>query len=808
MRKRVPATCLTILTLLLLVQTAQAQQASKFRVDGERMKGYIEYLSTDEMEGRQTMTEGYRISADWVASKFKEWGLEPAGENGTYFQKVPISRGLTWNTGVPELSINGKAYSLQERDFTINSISSPGTRISADVVFVGYGISAPDKGLDEYAGINVRGKVVLALRGSPANAPQPRRGGSMAPAPSEEPAPEEEWTEESTDNAKIEMAYSKGAAAILLYDPDEAAQTSTARMGMGRRGGESAFEAERNFLAFIITGRIFNDIMRESSQESNGGITRRLNNMRLAIKYLKPCSIGTGATARLKGYDKTEIYSEELGNNFGRNVIGKIVGTDRRLRTQYVIMGGHLDHLGIRNGLVYNGADDNASGTAVVMEVARVLKEGNFRPRRTIIFCGWCGEEMGLIGSRYYTENPCDGVTMDNVVTYFNMDMVGLGNAIGAPGALNFPTIWEVIKRDQDEDVIAAVRPRTGGPGGSDHSGFIEKGIEAMALMTSGGVGHPDYHQPEDDTEKIDPEILRKTGQFVIQGTMNLANERSVNLLIENRQDIYNAVMLRITSFNPGAEGSAYRYVEVNARNKDDLIKVVLDSALAIATRPTEQTSSAAAMQAMMRAGVTPPARSRKSFNRGLRDLQVFQGDSALLVTSAEILGFGRVDVESDDGTWFRGGRLTGSGRQVLKVMEENNITIHLVSPSESLINDMLSAATKPFLITGNYTVNAAMADAINEKNILLGVTMNPADVKTCISDLEKMKALLGDTNNLFLCVTTNEGMDEAQKALYMGLREKGWTHLDIAGDRREGGGITGGNLSSLTRGAMRFARR
>ena len=204
--------------------------------------------------------------------------------------------------------------------------------------------------------------------------------------------------------------------------------------------------------------------MKPDRQETLNGFNRRLTALRQAIKRKEVASMDTGTRVRLKGYDAIEEYNAELGNNFGRNVIAKIVGADPDLKDQYVIMGGHLDHLGVRNGVVYNGADDNASGSAVAMEVGRVLSEANFKPKRTIIFCCWCGEEMGLIGSTYYTNNPCDGVTMDQVVTYFNMDMVGLGDRIGAPGALNFPFIYDVIKRDQIADVIGAVDARTGGP--------------------------------------------------------------------------------------------------------------------------------------------------------------------------------------------------------------------------------------------------------------------------------------------------------------------------------------------------------
>ena len=140
----------------------------------------------------------------------------------------------------------------------------------------------------------------------------------------------------------------------------------------------------------------------------------------------------------------------------------------------------------------------------------------------------------------------------------------------------------------------------TGGPGGSDHSAFIRLGIEALALMTSGGVGHPYYHRPEDDTEKIDAEILRKTGQFVLQGTINLAEERDVELLIEDRQNIYNAMQFNITSFNPG-QGNQEQ-VEINARTKADLVSLVLEV-------PAPATTAAHAWMRANRHSGKPPGR-------------------------------------------------------------------------------------------------------------------------------------------------------------------------------------------------------
>jgi len=227
MRTGARSIALTLLSLLILASNVLAQGNTQLRVDGDRIKSYIAYLSTDEFMGRQSMTPQYQEAAEWVAAQYEAWGLEPAGDNGTYFHKVPISRGSTWFTGVPAVSINGMPQALDEGEFAINAVSTVSTSVNAEVVFVGYGISAPAKGLDEYAGVNVRGKVALVLTGSPKAAPVIGGGGGFGPAPRSEPEPQEEWTAESMTMAKIRTAHEKGAAAVLLYNPDAAAQAAS-----------------------------------------------------------------------------------------------------------------------------------------------------------------------------------------------------------------------------------------------------------------------------------------------------------------------------------------------------------------------------------------------------------------------------------------------------------------------------------------------------------------------------------------------------------------------------------------------------
>ena len=200
------------------------------------------------------------------------------------------------------------------------------------------------------------------------------------------------------------------------------------------------------------------------------------------------------------------------------------------------------------------------------------MRRTRCKPKRTLIFALWTGEEQGLIGSQYYSDNPTDGVSMDRTAAYFNMDMVGLGDRIGAPGALNFPSIFDVIMKDQDPEIAKKVDPSQAGPGGSDYSAFMERGIEALGLMTSGRGGHPDYHDSGDDPAKMEADILGWTGQFVLQGMLSLANETSVNLLIPDRLVQYQSQRYAPPDISGATERS---WQHVRATTHDELMTLM-----------------------------------------------------------------------------------------------------------------------------------------------------------------------------------------------------------------------------------------
>lgn len=793
------STTLALVLIFLCVPGVSAETKSALQFDGDQAKKWVAHLSTDALQGRMTCTEGYRKAAEWSAARFKEWGLVPAGEEGTYFQKVSIPD-FTWTTGAPTLKVGGREFYYDDDDFRVESGSTAGVTVDGEVVFLGYGIAKPEKGLNEYDGIDVKGKIALVLTGTPTKAPAQRQmfERSSTSSSSDTASEEDPWKEESTNEYKIRTAYEQGASGVLLFDPDESTDSSSRRRRSSRGSGADAFKPEKNFICMTINERTARQILKRDAQESPRGLGRRLSAMRREIKEKRSQSAATGVRASLKGYDVSVRYDEASGTNTARNVLAKIEGTDPKLKSQYVIVGAHLDHVGVRGGYVYNGADDNASGSAVVLELARMLAASDFRPRRSMLFCLWCGEERGLIGSRHFTKQPCDGVDMKNVVTYFNLDMVGMGEKLGAPGALNFPAIWDVIKREQDPEVLKCIVPSTGGPGGSDHSAFITKGIEALALMTSGGVGHQDYHQPEDDIAKIEPKMLSCTGQFVLQGMMNLANETKVNLVIDRREQLYNGLRMRITNFNPELPESAWSVVKLEQKDSESFQEGLYKQ---IRTKLKSNSSNNSGESSRSPSSRSPSSRSpssRSPLSRGLNDLSAIGSDTRLLGLAIDLHEIGRVDVKADDKTWVADGRLSDTGKQILKALEENGVVVRLVSPGEELLSDMTSTATKPFIVTGDYTIPESLVDRLNSRGVMLGINFDPKKVSDFLVRVEEAKLRLGQRKNLFAFVTSTEGLEEAKQAVYLGLLDRGWAHNEICGTRDTDGLFTSGSFQSL----------
>ena len=382
-------------------------------------------------------------------------------------------------------------------------------------------------------------------------------------------------------------------------------------------------------------------------------------------------------------------------------------------------------------------------------------------------------------------------MTLDNVVANFNNDMVGLGDRIGAPGGLNFPTIWDVITKNQDPEVVKNLETSTAGPGGSDYSAFIEQGIESLALMTAGGVGHPDYHDAGDDPAKIDPEMLRKNGQFVLQGVINVANETQVNLVIPDRLHLYNG--MRLSPVNLASAGGMGNVIILGPSG------------------------------VIQQGGPQGPR-----FGLSV-DVSALNGNAALIDVAAKVLSIGRVEVFNPDATWFAASGLTDRGKAALKEFEAAGVVLQFHNPAARLLADLLDNAKKGFIVSNYATVpDAALAKKMVEKNVVLTVDFDATAPQAVAARLIDLKKVLGGSGSVVL--TTNERVvrspmgdtpasprqkivDAAKQQMYLALVKAGWTKDEIyaaagvtatkPGQMPAMGGIggprLGGNLAKLT---------
>jgi hypothetical protein len=765
----------------IVLATAASAQTVNVRVDGSAIHHSVTTLASPDWQGRRTLTPGFDRAADWAAARLREWGLKPAGDSGTFFQAVPIvgpRSDFAWTTGMPGLVVNGRAFSFKEGEFVVDPSSTAATDVTAEGVFVGYGISAPAKGLDEYASTGVSGKIVFALRGSPRDAPP-----DLTDFPPDLPtssAPPEPWTEESADRAKVMTAYRKGAAAIVLCDANPEAR----RAQPWPRAKVQASPFTRPFLVIAANDpRILRALMLRDENESLVGFVDRMNRLRRAVQQNKVRSETTGVPVRIKGFDVVTLYGESFGNNQSRNVLAKVGGTDPALAGQAVVIGAHLDHLGFRSGLVHPGADDNASGSAVVLETARIFAAAGIRPRRTVIFALWCGEENGHHGSRRFTSAPPDGLTMDRVIAYINMDMVGLGTMVDVNGARDFPIVFKVMMRDQLPEVTRAVRPEVSGPGGSDYASFLAHGIDSVSLNTSGGNGHPDYHDSTDVPQKLQPELLGTVGQFVLQAAFNLANETGTRLPVPGRREACDALRFVVPDI---AGQSPERWRTLTARTPGELQAVVVN----------------AIREFRKGRDVEPAGRSSESPARvfvGVKATAV-AGHLALLDAANAALDVARLDLEGDDGIWVQGG-LTGAGKVAMKAVEQMGITPNLVRPTAALLADVLESTSRPVLVSGMTAANEAMARQVMAKAGAFALECAADHVSSCAERLQGLHSALGGGANLLVSMHVDPAAAvQAHRALYLELARKGWSKDDIfaiAGLTPDG--TAGGNLARFT---------
>ncbi|MGE5420424.1 MAG: M28 family peptidase [Chloroflexota bacterium] len=487
---------LTILYFPLIQSVSQnepeAEMLRQFHsINSVEMMSWVEKLCSPEFNGRLTGTPEFMASAEWVAGKFREWGLKPAGDNDTFFQYFDMPYtvlndpgSLTLNIPQNDGYVIRKHYRYPEEYYP--GMNSGSGEITAEVVYVGYGVTAPELNYDDYKGIDVKGKIVLVNRDVPyldARNPEYKK-----------------WVGYCYHQYKLENAVKHGAKGFLYIDgiganPNIAYDPSIIVCGIGP-------EALGDIFAGVKT--------------TNKELTDKM------IKTLKPASFSTGKTIT--------ITSNTTRHNQGKgcNVMALLEGSDPDLKNEVIIIGGHLDAVG-NAGKVVNGALDNASGIVDIMAAAKALAQSKNRPRRSILFIAIGGEENGLLGSKLYVSKPA--FAKEKTIVYINLDMVGNGTGLAVSGGSPYASLNKYFEEANAKYIHRNFRASAPVPGEyygrprSDGVVFSMAGYRTMAISTTDAVKPVYYHLPGDDPDAITIDVMEDVARMIFVALTNMAND-------------------------------------------------------------------------------------------------------------------------------------------------------------------------------------------------------------------------------------------------------------------------------------------
>ncbi len=484
---------------------AQLSTAEDLVTVESRLRSDLQYLSSDELAGRDVGTEGIAKAGEFIAKRFTELGLETDKFDGGPFQQFNIPGPVTiGDVARNRLSFGGigelPELKLQE-NFCPLSLGSSG-EFDAEVVFVGFGITAPEFEYDDYAGLNVEGKVVIALRKEPQQSDTNSKFNGK------------ENTEYAFFTGKeLNASLHKVAALILVNDRQTAeGQAGDKLLGVGEAGGA----ASKSKVPTIFCLRSVIDPL---IQNSVGKSLEQLQNEIDASA--KPQSI---VLTGVKAQGQVDIQAKEV---VARNVVGYLPGRGE-LAKEFVVVGAHYDHVGMGGPgslapgtiEIHNGADDNGSGTTALLEVARRMATTQTdAPRRGVVFIAFSGEEKGLLGSKHYVRNP--RWPLEQTVAMVNMDMVGRlkENNLTVYGTGTAEDFDALVDR-MNKETQFTLDKQAAGFGPSDHSSFYEKSIPVFHFFT--GL-HNDYHRPSDDLEWINLEGMARISSIVSDVVHDLA---------------------------------------------------------------------------------------------------------------------------------------------------------------------------------------------------------------------------------------------------------------------------------------------
>jgi Zn-dependent M28 family amino/carboxypeptidase len=480
------------------VRLPSAAFAAMETIDPEHIRWHVRFLSHDLLEGRGTGQRGGDIAAEYIATQFAEYGLKPAGDNGSYLQKVP----LVGITTLPETRFafapkKGEPMALKPLDEYVayDQTQQPASDVNADIIYVGYGIEAPEYHWDDYKGVDVRGKVLLMLVNQPSsNDPNFFKGKALTYYG--------RWT------YKYEEAARKGAVGVILIHREDMASYPWAVVRNSNSGEKSYLKLEGP--ALKVASWVQLDVARKLAAASGLDLDKLMADAR--TRDFHPVDLG----AKLKAHMVSQVRNFD-----SNNVVAMLPGSGRKTRDEAVIFTAHYDHLGMRPDMpgdnIYNGAADNATGCGILLELARAFSVARDRPGRSLIFASVTAEEQGLLGSEYLGKHP--PVPAGEIVLDLNYDAV---QPLGAPEEVEVSgaertTFYPWVQATAKEFRLA-IRPDAHPEAGyfyrSDHFSLARVGIPSFSINEgmkfkghdlAWGVSQnteyleKHYHQPSDE---------------------------------------------------------------------------------------------------------------------------------------------------------------------------------------------------------------------------------------------------------------------------------------------------------------------
>ncbi len=499
--------CALILLLSVAIptfaQSSPANSAASF--DGKSWWSYVKVLADDNMEGRETGSPGLQRAAAYIVEQLKNDGLEPAGVNGYYQSVKLISRQIDESGSSLALVRNGTPEPLtlgEDAMFSTRADLAP--EVDAPLVFVGYGLNVPEKKYNDFAGLNLKGKVVVIISGSPSDMPSPLA------------------SHYQSLSERAQALRAAGAIGIVSIPNPASMDIPWSRMKLARtRPSMALADPSMNESAAIKLLVTFNPAEAEKLFQGSG---HTFDEIAALAKDRKP--IPTFAlTASIRAHAKVIVKDLESDN-----VVARLPGTDPKLKNEYVVLSAHMDHLGIGEPIngdkIYNGAMDNGSGSALVLDIANSLHLSHAKLKRSVLFLFVTGEEKGLLGSKYFATKPT--VPKDSIVADINTDMflpifpLKILTVYGLDES-TLGAMARQVGQEQGVQVQADPQPLRNAFIRSDQYSFIRQGVPSVAMKVGFAPDSPEaatekkwlterYHAPSDDLNQ--PVDLAAAGKF------------------------------------------------------------------------------------------------------------------------------------------------------------------------------------------------------------------------------------------------------------------------------------------------------